>query len=432
MMNTMKTLRLMLVSVILLGSLVTNTTSKKRPVEVSKFIRTWGCPPWQINVCPALMECYADYEYAYVGQCHCKQEIGRITKAPDEINTDEIFPVPRGSDCENTYKGINVLVLTFWILLLFSVIRITFMVGLTIYRVYKKGGLSLNSSSVAIVILFITLLGDFQYLAFVLIHLNLDNKMHFQSTIYHFSYSLYSAGYNLMQIECCCTWFDLYQKASSMSRKSSKFLIGLRTILRLYAVGQGLVYIYIAYIGREYTDKIPILTETNMWVMTICSIAFAPLIARVLCKDRKDVSNPNWKSAEAIRQTSWEWMLAQGLHSLSLKLFLEYQIWVDAPLYWGQTIFELWYFATAVKNYVWFKYMLFAFRRYLEDYDSVGMSSYIGLSTFGHKLTRGSFVSSSMMMSTTSSTSVGHSSSTVSSVDGNDEKKGDDTGGTIA
>ena len=143
---------------ILILNCVHSTNAFDYPDEVPKSFLTEGCTPWVDGQCPARMVCYVDPFYPKWGQCGCRN--GWFYRmAPPKNLGNELAPAPHRNDCV-AMGPINILSFLcqffafsmFWYMSLNSI--------LNLYRVYKNGGLKLNSSTVAFILCVGTTAGE--------------------------------------------------------------------------------------------------------------------------------------------------------------------------------------------------------------------------------------------------------------------------------
>jgi hypothetical protein len=191
----------------------------------------------------------------------------------------------------------------------------------------------------------------------------------------------------------------------------------LRWCIRVYGLAISIIFALTSFSviksskGKYLTSKI---VQANIWTVSCITVIFGFLIRRVLCKNMKDTSNPNWKAANAIQTTSLTSALCMLLFQGAYKMSLVYGLYASGPI----AVWEVDVFAEQVCYLVhyrcWFDYLCYCQRRYLESYESDRVSNYFGFSTIGRKqssaMMSSAAASSMQMMSSASSVA---SSSTV-------------------
>jgi hypothetical protein len=87
-----------------------------------------------------------------------------------------------------------------------------------------------------------------------------------------------------------------------LSKRSTRLIGVLRWALRIFATTQG-ISVLLLFIGIQgealLGDAFLLISDISLWTLMFCTGICGPLISRVLCKDIKDVTNPNWKAAAA-------------------------------------------------------------------------------------------------------------------------------------
>jgi hypothetical protein len=124
---------------------------KSRPPDlVPTKILQYGCIPFVDFQCPPQMECLVDLNYAYYGQCYCKSTFSKRFKPPHDTGSELYHP--GRTDCVN-YGSINILTSSIFAIYVALGAKLAITCMLTIYRVWKHGGLKLNATSLAMMLL---------------------------------------------------------------------------------------------------------------------------------------------------------------------------------------------------------------------------------------------------------------------------------------
>ena len=152
----------------------------------------------------------------------------------------------------------------------------------------------------------------------------------------------------IIDFEVGVTWIDLYDRTNRMSKSTSKVLKGFRWSLRAVALGLTLAFYFMAKSGGMLNLLISALgpSVAGMIFVTIGG----RLIVRTLCPDHKDVANPNWKVAEAIRRAVKQAAGAHFLEALALIGMavtgrhpqLGYLYGLFCALYFFSYVFRMW------------------------------------------------------------------------------------------
>ena len=175
----------------------------------------------------------------------------------------------------------------------------------------------------------------------------------------------------LQTLECICTWFDLYQKSKNLSKRSTRLIGFLRILLRVFAIiiGTFLFLVYALPSIPTMGKTLQLASDFSTWVPAACTVICGPLISRVLCKDIKDITNPNWKASAAIRETAIVYLVCLAAWWLCLEAIVKWGLWGTwAPVM--NNSFSLGLFgSTMMSNWSWYQYLLFTNRRSLEEYD---------------------------------------------------------------
>ena len=109
----------------------------------------------------------------------------------------------------------------------------------------------------------------------------------------------------ILDCEVAVTWIDLYDRTNKMSKSTSPKIKLLRYGLRILAIILSVgVCIWIVMSMFSASGYIALFMGA-MVAPAVGGVVVAVgghLITKSLCPDRKDVANPNWKVAEAIRR----------------------------------------------------------------------------------------------------------------------------------
>ena len=287
-----------------------------------------------------------------------------------------------------------------------------------------------NSSSLALVLVGGACIGEsMRHFVFFINRVGLDGSYYVNDAIYVTAEVIASFFHPWLTMECVCTWFDLYEKSVSMSKRSSKLIFALRVLLRLFALTQATMFLLVrtSIVGGSNTLLfIEWINNIALWSLLICNGICGPLISRVLCKNMKDVTNPNWKAAQAIRHTSLTYLICLAVFWLTLQFLLKTGLFADMALSMNNPTVLAMFAASLVNDWGWFHYLLYAHRRYLENYDTGRISHYFGFSTIGLDGSRISSISGKSTTASSAASSVSAASvaaaSTVEDNEGNDKK----------
>ena len=119
----------------------------------------------------------------------------------------------------------------------------------------------------------------------------------------------------------------------------------------------------------------------NVIAIIVLSIG-GPLILKTLCPDKKDVANPNWKIAEAIRRSVKHGIGTKVLELLALTGMAFSGRNPTIGYIYGACSFLYW-FSTTIRMWGWLQYVIYGSRKHLKKYASARSSSYFGFSTIG-------------------------------------------------
>ena len=363
------------------------TIRKKPPDAVPRSILKNGCFP-SSKVCPIQMYCLIDLQYPMMGQCAC---VGFHSKqlSPPKNNGSELAPPLRGSDCKFINSTTYLALFSYFLM---AILHFRLMVGcaMIMYRVAKSGGASMNSSFLALIGHFISSFGFFvRCVQFFLVRANWDPHWYFFDLTYSYQFLFgYSFGY-WFRSEIICTWFDLFQKSTNLSKRSSVLVKFLRTFIKIWGIVVGTLNAVAALdlLPRQAGDYHLILSSINLIQLPFFIIAnaiIAPLLIRILCKDMRNVTHPNWKSAAAIRRVAVSEVAMMAINFPLMYAFVEYaSSWAHQGNIIGNALYiphESWVISA---NGEWFCYMLYVHRKRMNANDTARISRYFGFSTLG-------------------------------------------------
>lgn len=250
----------------------------------------------------------------------------------------------------------------------------------------QNNGLKMNSSCIATVALILnTFCLSGRFFLFFLQRFDWDPNGDLYGALYQ-PFDTLAAGFSTFyQLESCCTWFDLWQKSVSMSKRSSKVITAFRVILRTYAVANfvafNLIYAQVLSAPKFWGT----VNNINQWTLITCYAIASPLLSRILCKDMSDVTNPNWKAASAIRLTGGNAIMCLLMFNLSFQFYVKLGLWNTMAQHMNETSVMGITQAAMVMPWGWYQYLQFAHRRYLTNFSGSRISQYFGFTTIGLK-----------------------------------------------
>jgi len=368
-----------------------------------------GCVPYARMGCPAMMECVFDVEFApYYGRCVCDITKSQIPRPPvfDDREVDD--PYSPGNYCQSDWA--HALVNTLACLpILFSFAIFGKVAVNTMWRLISQNDkFKWNSTTRGLVILFLAhFCGTFFAILFNLIVMYGWDR---QSIVYDYfvylAYQILNFGYNLGSYELTVSWFDLVQRTVKMSRTSARWMTGIKWFMRVFnIVWNGVVANVIKFPENQYANYL----MGQLAFHTIINLIPGIVLARMLCKNSKDVTNPNWKASQVIRRT---YTINVQSQILALASFY-FQGKGYYPRYFQNSYW--WWFgfltlciACVMQSWGWLHYILFGSRKLLASGDSDRISQYFGFTTIGLNSTLvsgistlGSSLSSVMSMAST-------------------------------
>jgi hypothetical protein len=391
----------------------------QRALEVSKSQLINGCAPFG-NKCPSYMYCLVDGNYKTWGQCTCNGFHSKQQKPPVN-NGLELAPPLTMHDCELVPLAGHVAVF-YWFC--FGLVGLRFMIGsmMVALKVFKKGAAKFTSSYIGLVSIALHELGiTLRGLGFVIYRLQWDPSSIFWDWVRPV-YGLLETNFGyFLRYEILCTWVDLLEKSVKLSKNTSAAMKVLRIMTR--TVG-------IATLGFTLMTNIPALRgsvsfKTATELMVNLQVPFlggtclflAPVLVRILCKDMRDVTHPNWKAAAAIRRAAIGEILQQIFLPGANRFFLKHNIHADWGGVHGEAMMFIMFYYICVSDAEWLGYLLFAHRKYLHDENesTSKITNFLGFST----LALNGSVSSQIMSRVTGKSSV----MTESSVDEPEKKE---------
>ena len=434
-MNTIQQLSFLLLGIVRL------VFANQRPDYVSSEILRDGCYPFVNWQCPAKMNCFVDLRQKKYGMCQCRPDYSLMTMYPTpEEEGSELAKLPHKSDC----VGLGWVNIPAAGLFLFCVcVYLTIVTGSIsmLKSVISKGGFKPNSSCIALVSIIIA--DTFAAIKVGNYFANralLDNNWYWYDHIVvgFVTADTFDTIFTvLMNIEVYATWIDLLQKSVTMSKRTSLSMHILRSLLRAFAIGVSLLFMF------QYWGLIPggfgsntqkILNDICQYTTIVFSCA-GPLFGRVLCKNMKDVTNPNWKAASAIRLTGVYSIICTLSFNVSFNFLIMTGIWTHKGQFVGQTAMNTLVMSHAVHAWAIYQYLQFAHRRYTGDVHTSRLSQYFGFTTLGLKgstressLASGKSSAASSTVATTSSAVSSASVPAASSTEGAAEGIGDGKG----
>ena len=364
-----------------------------------------GCVPGArvTDACPVRMECFADKNFPKGGRCDCNPLWYKIPgKLPfDDSEWDDGFTT---SDCKNhhisrfiasMYHLVGVILTAGFIYTDVAVIR----------ELIRVKALKWNATAYSLFYLLYAAIGVFFVdLIYLLNTWDADKTEYWYiSRTVLFTYVLIPANV-IIDFEIGVTWIDLYDRTNKMSKSTSRTLKILRYTLRLIAFTMSWGFlIWISFGGVLHLMVAALMPS----VAGMIFIAIAGrLIIKTLCPDNKDVANPNWKVAAAIRRAVKHGVGAKFLEILAL-------VGMGATSRHPQLGYcygwfnALFFFAYVFRMWGWLHYLIHGSRKHLKRYANDNASAYFGFSTIGlnKTLTTASSRASSMASSVVSSRS---------------------------
>lgn len=353
----------------------------KRPYYVPKSVMLNGCIPGS-NVCPAQMYCHIDPNYAYKGTCSCS---GLHSKelAPPKFTGNELAMPKSRDDCRKIHRTLW-LAVAYWTV--YGILYARLLTGLLMmaYRVYKNGGAKLNSSYLSLFGSAALCFGELcRSAAYVIVRANWDTNWGFFDWVFHMSY-LFSLVFGYWyRYEIICTWFDLFQKSVNLSKRSSIAAQIIRLTIKLIGLFSLTLGILMASKIFDFRDLVNLAGFFHFIFLSSSCVIAAPLIIRVLCKDMRNVTHPNWKAAAAIRRVAFNEPFCQLAIALAQYFYTENTFYAAQGAIVGNAILVAGWFYLVSSTGEWFGYLMFAHRRYLNEADTSRISQFFGFTTLG-------------------------------------------------
>lgn len=367
---------------LLILSVTWRQSVSKRPYYVPKSVMLNGCIPGS-NVCPAQMYCHIDPNYAYKGTCSCS---GLHSKelAPPKFTTDNELAMPKSrDDCRQIHRTLW-LAVAFWTI--YAILYARLLTGLLImaYHVYKNGGAKMNSSYLSIFGCAALCFGELcRSLSYIIVRANWDTNWGFFDWFFHMSYFFSLLFGYWYRYEIICTWFDLFQKSVNLSKRSSTAAKTIRFVIKLMGLFSFTLGILMSTKIFDFRDLVNIAGFFHFAVLTSSCVIAAPLIIRVLCKDMRNVTHPNWKSAAAIRRVAFNEPFCQIAIAFAQYFYTKNTFYAAQGAIVGNAILVAGWFYVLSSTGEWFGYLVFAHRRYLNEADTSRISRYFGFTTLG-------------------------------------------------
>ena len=343
-----------------------------------------GCIPYKRMSCPAMMECVLDFEFApYYGRCVCDNTKAMIPRPPvfDDREVDDPYSV--GNYCQSDWAHALINTLAALPLLFSFAIFGKVAVG-TMWRLISQNDkFKWNSTTRGLVILFLAhFCGAFVSLPFNLIVMYGWDK---QSILYDYgvytTYQILNFCYNLGSYELTISWFDLVQRTVKMSRTSARWMTAIKWFLRVFnVVWNGVV----ANVLKFPENQLAIYYMCALSFHTVINLIPGLILSRMLCKNSKDVTNPNWKASQVIRRTYTINFQSQVLALASFYFQSEayYPRSFQTGYFWWFSYLTL-CLACMMQSWGWLHYILFGSRKLLASGDSDRISQYFGFTTIG-------------------------------------------------
>lgn len=395
------------------------------PLDMPVDVRVNGCFPSVHSMCPGRFTCWVDFRYKRFGSCGCQKIYALKEKTPTPLEPgSEVARPLDDSDCI-LIGPVNVIMGLFHFFVLCGQASI-FIGSLMIARaLIKNKGMKANSSCVVLIALIIN---SFLYTVIAVCAtlevLGLDKRNVMYDNVYYKADSVAPFFMVFIMFESFTTWFDLWQKSTSMSKRSSKLVTVIKVILRLFVLTYATFWGMMHFELLDVTEVMTPIQNSAQWsIIALCAVT-APLISRLLCKDMSDVTNPNWKAASAIRSTALLVVLAPLVFNLVVQFFSRTGFFVAYAQHMNTTSVYTLFLMVLVNTFGWYQYLQFAHRRYMGEVPMSRISQYFGFTTIGLK---GSTRASSITSRKSSA-----ASSTTSSVSSSAEDGSVDTKGTMA
>jgi|AntRauTorckE5430_2_1112549.scaffolds.fasta_scaffold00646_3 hypothetical protein len=364
-------------------ALISGKVSAKRPKYVPQKIMQLGCLPGS-NVCPAQMYCLIDPNYAYFGTCACAGLHGKELAPPTyDENVPELTMSKSSNDCKQVHLVLWVTNI-FWFMYVILFTRLIAGNIMLIWRVYKNGGAKLSSSYLSIFGSVGANAGTLCHcITFFLVRANWDTNWAYVDAVFHVPIILTGLFGYWYRLEIICTWFDLFQKSVSMSKRSTFGVQILRHFCKLTGLASMVFGLMSALELGDYARLLKLSTTVLPIILTTACLVVAPLLIRVLCKDMRNVTHPNWKAAAAIRRSAFNQPFSEMALFAGVRAYTATSFWAYQGAIIVNAILVVMWFYRLVSAGEWFGYMLFAHRRHLKEGETARISKYFGFTTLG-------------------------------------------------
>jgi hypothetical protein len=362
-------------------SLIWGQALSKRPYYVPKSVMLNGCIPGS-NVCPAQMYCHIDPNYAYQGTCSCAGLHSKELTPPKFTGNELAMPKSR-DDCRKIHRTLW-LAVAFWTM--YAILYARLFTGLLMmaHRVYKNGGAKFNSSYLSLFGCAALCFGELcRSSSYIIVRANWDSNWGFFDWFFHMSNLIPLVFGYWYRYEIICTWFDLFQKSVNLSKRSSIAAQIIRLAIKVMGLFSLTLGILMAAKIFDFRDLVNIAGFFHLVVLSSSCVLAAPLIIRVLCKDMRNVTHPNWKAAAAIRRVAFNEPFCQLGIALAQFFYTKNTFYAAQGAIVGNAILVAGWFYLISSTGEWFGYLMFAHRRYLNEADTSRISQFFGFTTLG-------------------------------------------------
>lgn len=350
-----------------------------RPLEVTEQKLAQGCAPFG-NGCPSYFYCLVDGRYSTWGVCTCPGFQSKQLRPPKHNGSlSELAPPLTKDDCE-LIPGVGWYAVLFWVTWTLVGFRFLTKGLMALVKITRKGELRLNSSCIALVSLIIHEIGIIiRGSCYATYRMSWDPKSYwFQFAHNFFPFFETPFGY-LFRYETVCIWLDLLQKSIKMSKQSSNALKVVRSATRVFGIFTLVIIIFTNMPGSSVSEQLGATWYAKLKTFTVNAQApflggvcafLAPILVRIMCKDMRDVTHPNWKPAAAVRRTAFAEVLQQiflpGANNILMGRSMS--IWAATPNY-GEVLVQIMFYYVAYSDAEWLAYLLFAHRKHLKVQD---------------------------------------------------------------
>jgi len=340
-----------------------------------------GCTPGRIvaTSCPVRMECFVNKNFPNGGVCDCNPLWFKYPgKLPfDDSEWDDGFTT---SDCEGHHisRFLAGMFFASFIVLMMAFIYTDVVV---IRELKRVKALRWNASTYTLFFLVWAGVGIFLVsLMYLFNYMGLDKTEYWylsRGVLYTYTYLPANV---IIDFEICVTWIDLYDRTSKMSKSTSRAIRVLRACVRLIAFTISIGFTLFVLTGGMMSLLVSALMP--LFAGLIANVIGGVLIIRTLCPDNKDIANPNWKIAEAIRRAVkhgtgakfMEFLGLAGMISTSRHPQLGYMYGFFNVLHTGGYVLGM---------SGWLQYLIYGNRKHLKKFANETSSAYFGFSTIG-------------------------------------------------